>query len=332
MKAQIASFVMAAALVVGGAAQAQDFPSKPIEVSIWAAAGGGTDVTNRLLAEAMQKHLGTRINAVNRTGGGGGVAMTHVWNQDHDGHSWLGASEAMQVVKVMGYHDTGTPDWRWYMVGGWPGVISVPENSPYKSFQDMVDASKENPGSVRISHCPLGCVWHMKALASGQAADVEFTYVPYDGSAPAHIAAMSGEVDAVVSGVGEQAEFIRAGRLRPIAMTEMEPFDFPEIGEIEAVGADYPKVQDIPTRQWLGMAIPKDTPEETVAIIDEAFEAAIQDPSIQQLAQERLMVISGLYGDEAEAELQKMEDAMSWALFDLGIATTSPDELGIEKP
>lgn len=335
MRTGLTSFAVAAAITMGGAFAAsaqEEFPSRPIEVSVWAAAGGGTDTTNRLLAEAMQKHLGTRINVVNRTGGGGGVAMNHVWTQDHDGYSWLGASEAMQVVRVMGYHETGTEDWRWYMVGGWPGVISVPQGSEYESFQELVDAAKENPGSIRISHCPLGCVWHMKALAAGQAADVEFNYVPYDGSAPAHVAAMSGEVDAVVTGIGEQAEFIKAGRLIPLAMTEMEPYNFPGIGEIPAIGADYPRIQAIPTRQWLGMAIPADVPPETIAIIDEAFEKAIQDPLIQDFAEERLMVISGLYGEEAEEVLQKMENAMSWALFDLGIASISPETLGIEKP
>lgn len=319
------------AFSVGAAAQAK-WPTRPIEVSVWSSAGGGTDTTNRFLAQAMAKELGTRITVVNRTGGGGGVAMNHVWSQPHDGYSWLGASEAMQVVKVMQYHKTGTADWRWYIVGGWPGTISVPENSPYKTLDDFIAAAKANPRSVKISHCPLGCVWHMKALSLGNAAGVEFIYVPYEGSAPAHIAALSGEVDAVVSGIGEQAEFVKAGKLRPLAMIEMQPFTLAGRGEINAAGTKYLDIQKIPARQWLGMAIPKDTPKEIVVKIDTAFKKAVQDPVIQALSTDRNMVITGIYGEEAEKILQTMENAMSWKLHELAIAKMSPDQLGIANP
>lgn len=238
----------------------------------------------------------------------------------------------MQVVKVMKYHTTGTPDWRWYIVAGAPGVISVKPDSRFKSIDDLVAAVKQSPKSVKISHCPIGCVWHMKALALGQAAGVEFNYIPYDGSAPAHVAALTGEVDAVVSGIAEQTEFIRAGKLRPIGMIEMKSFNFPGVGEIPAAGAKYPDIQKIPARQWLGMAIPKNTPADIIAKIDAAFVKAMDDPKIKTLASERMFVLFGEYGDAAEKSLQAMENAMSWKLHELKIADTSPDKLGIPKP
>ena len=322
----------AGVLVTTSGAFAQNWPNRPIEISVWASAGGGTDTTNRFLAQAMERHLGAKINVTNRTGGGGGVAMNHVWSQPRDGNAWLGASEAMQVVKVMKYHTTGTPDWRWYIVAGAPGVISVKPDSPFKTVEDLVAALKANPKSVKVSHCPIGCVWHMKALSLGQAAGVEFNYIPYDGSAPAHVAALTGEVDAVVSGIAEQAEFIKAGKLRPLGMIEMEPFTFPGFGAIPAAGAKFPDIQKIPARQWLGMAIPKNTPADIVAKIDAAFVKAMEDPKIKSLATERMFVLFGEYGDKAEKSLQAMENAMSWKLYELKIATTSPDTLGIPKP
>ena len=320
------------AFALGSSAFAQEWPTRPIEISVWASAGGGTDTTNRFLAEAMAEELGTRINVTNRTGGGGGVAMNHVWTQPRDGHSILGASEAMQVVKVMKYHETGTSDWRWYIVAGAPGVISVRENSPYRSLDDLIAAAKANPGSVSVGHCAIGCVWHMKALALGQGADVNFNYIPFEGSAPAQVAALSGEVDAVVSGIAEQSEFIRSGRYRPLAMIEMETYDFPGVGVIEAAGAKFPGITAIPARQWLGMAIPKDIPAAAVERIDAAFVKAMEHPKIKSLATDRYFLLYGQYGEEAEAILQEMENVMSWKLFELGVAETSPDTLGIARP
>jgi tripartite-type tricarboxylate transporter receptor subunit TctC len=328
----IAGVVTCAVSTLGTAAFAQDWPSRPIEISVWASAGGGTDTTNRFLAQAMERHLGGKINVTNRTGGGGGVAMNHVWSQPREGYSWLGASEAMQVVKVMKYHTTGTSDWRWYLVAGMPGVISVKPDSRFKSLEELLAAVKQSPKSVKISHCPIGCVWHMKALSLGQAAGVEFNYIPYDGSAPAQIATLTGEADAVVSGVSEQAEFIRAGRLRPLGVVEMKPFNFPGLGEIPAVGIKYPDIQKIPARNWLGMAIPKNTPADIIAKIDAAFVKAMDDPKIKSLVTDRYFQLFGEYGDAAEKSLQAMENAMSWKLHELKIADTSPDTLGIPKP
>ena len=317
------------ALIAG---DARAWPDRPIEISVWASAGGGTDTVNRYLAEAMQAHLGGRINVVNRTGGGGGVAMNHVWTQPRDGYAWLGASEGMQVVRVLDYHDSSTKDWRWYMVAGAKGVISVAADSRFQSLDDLVQEATANPGQVRVSHCAIGCVWHMKALALGHGAGIELNYIPFEGSATAQMGALSGEVEAVVSSIQEQAEFIKAGRFRPLAMIEMEGFEFPELGTIEGAGETYPRIAEIPAAQWLGMAIPKDTPAEIVAQIDAAFVEAMKDAKIDTLRTERFMSLMGQYGDEAEAILTRMEQSVSWKLFELGVADRSPDTVGIPAP
>lgn len=326
------TLVVAGVVLLAQPVQAQEFPSRPIDLSVWSSAGGGLDTTNRYLAEAMQRHLGMRINVSNRTGGGGGIAMTHVWNQPRDGHTWLGASEAQQIVKAMEFHHTGTSDWRWYMVAGAPGVLSVRPDSEFQNAEELLEAARANPQSVRIGHCAIGCVWHMRAIALGQATDADLNYIPFDGTGPAQMAALTGEVDAVLSGVAEQTEFIRAGRLRPLGTVEMDPFEFPDHGVIPAIGADYPGIQDIPAAQWLGMAIPKDTPPEIIEMIDEAFVNAMEDTRVQALRDERMFSLYGIYGDEAEAMLTEMENAMSWKLHEIGVATTSPEEHGIPQP
>lgn len=313
-------------------ASAEDFPTRPIEDAVWSSAGGGTDLVNRLMAAALEKPLGVKVNVVNRTGGGGGVAMNHVWGQPHDGYSWLGASEAMQNTAVMGFHPTTTKDWRWYMVAGAGGVLSVGAASRYHTLDDIVKQSKAHPGSVNVSHSAIGSVWHLKAIALANAADIRFNNIPYEGSAPAMVAAMTGEADAVISSISEQAEYIKAGRLRPIAMVEMNPYRFPGGKEIPAAGAEFPKIQAIPTRQWLGFAIPADTPAPVIEKIDQAFQVAIKDPKLKSVAKDKYLTLFGEYGPAAQKVLLPMESAVSWQLFQLGVAKLDPAKFGIAKP
>jgi len=320
------------ALLAGAAAAADEWPARPIEDSVWASAGGGTDFTNRLITSAMEPHLGVTINVVNRTGGGGGVAMNHVWSKPHDGYWWLGASEAMQNIAVMGFHDTTTEDWRWYMVGGSPGSLAVPADSPYETLDEFIEAAKADPGSVKVSHCAIGCVWHLKALALGEAADVRFNNIPYEGSATAMVGALTGETDAVASSIQEQSEYIKAGKMRSLGMIEMEPFDFPDVGEIPAIGASYPGIAEMPARQWLGIAIPNDVPEDRVAKIDAAFEQAMASDKVQNTLKENFLSPMGQYGEDSQEVLRAMESAVSWKLYELEVAKISPEEFGIPKP
>ena len=323
--------VAVGAVAFSTAADAQEWPQRPIEISVWASAGGATDMTNRFLAEAMSEALDARINVVNRTGGGGGVAMEHVWSQPHDGHAWLGASEHMPIVPIMQYHNTGLEDWRWYIVAGSKGVISVAADSPYQTLDDLVKAAKENPGGIKIGFCATGCVWHLKAMALESATDADFNLIAFEGSAPAQTATMTGEVDAVVSGAAEQAEFIRAGQFRPLAMTEMEPYEFPDHGTIPAAGEDYPRMGDTAASQWLGMAIPADTPEDVVAKIDAAFVEAENHPRMQEL-KDRHFTLIFQHGEEALERVLDEQRHLSWELYNLGVAETEPSEMGIEKP
>lgn len=318
--------------LAGAPAYAQQYPTKPIEDSVWAAAGGGTDTVNRLIAKAMEKELGGSVVVVNRTGGGGAVAMNYVWQKPHDGYAWLGASEQMQSTAVMDFHSTKTKDWRWYMVAGAPASLAVKADSPYKTYEDLVKAAQANPGKINITHCPIGCVFHLKAIGLADATKTKVTYVPYAGSAPAMVAVLSGDGDAVISSISEQSEYIKGGKLRSLGMVEMTPFAFEGVGTIPAIGEKYPDIAKMPARQWLGFAVPGDTPKPVTDRLDAAFAKAIQDPDVKGHAQRTYLNLFGAYGDEAMKILLAMESAVGWKLQELGVAKIPPDRLGIPKP
>lgn len=313
-------------------AAGQPYPSRVIEDSVWAAAGGGTDTVNRLIAKAMEKELGGSIIVSNRTGGGGSVAMNYVWTKPHDGYSWLGASEQMQSVATMGFHNTRTKDWHWYMVAGAPASLAVRADSPYKTVDDLIKAAQANPGKVNITHCPIGCVFHLKAIALADATKSKLNFVPYAGSAPAMVAVLSGDGDAVISSISEQSEYIKGGRLRSLGMVEMSAFDFAGVGAIPGIGERFPDIGKMPARQWLGFAVPGDTPKAVTDRLDAAFVKAMKDEDLKNTAGRLYLNLFGAYGDEAMKILSAMESAVSWKLQELGVSKVPPESLGIPKP
>jgi tripartite-type tricarboxylate transporter receptor subunit TctC len=338
MKSKLCAIsIYALATLVGVAipiaqAQAQNYPTKSVEVSVWSAAGGANDLVNRLIARAMEKQLGQSIVVTNRTGGNGAIAMNYIWSRSRDGYNWLGASEQMQVAGTMGFHSTLTKDWRWYMVAGAPGVLSVRADSRFKTLDDFVAAAREKPGMLNVAHCSTGCVWHAKALGLGTAAKIKLNSIPYAGSAPAMVAVLSGDGDAVLSSLAEQTEYIKSGKFRPLAMVEVMPSELPGYGRIPAVGEKYPDIVKMPARTWLGFAIPADTPKDIVAKIDTAFANSLKDPDLLDRLAKGNHTLIGAYGDESMKMLTEIERAVSWAFFDLGAAKVSPSTLGISRP
>jgi tripartite-type tricarboxylate transporter receptor subunit TctC len=312
---------------------ADDWPSRPIEISCFAGAGGGTDTTDRAIAKAMEPYLGVTINVVNRTGGAGGVAMNAVWSQPHDGYYWGGFSESILPAGVMGGHHTSAKDWVYYMVGGAPGVVSVRSDSKFKTLEELVAAAKASPGKIKASASAAGGIWHTKLIALESGTGTKFNFVPFNGSHPSQVAAITGEVEVVLTSISEQAELIKAKKLRPLAMVELKPYNFPGAGTIPAAVDQYPDVARLlPLDQWLGFALPADVPQNVIEKVNDAFAKAMQTQAIKDLAVNRNMTLYGYYGDKAKEVALKMESVWTWTLFDLGITKKSPAEFGIPKP
>lgn len=332
--------LLAMALVAagcGGGEQKQapqtKFPERPVNLAVWASAGGGTDQVNRLLGALMEKDLGNKVMVSNMTGGMGGVATAWSWDSPHDGYRWVGASETLLVMSVQGAHKTTTKDWEYFIAAGSPGVLVVPVDSPYKTFDDLVKAAKANPGKIRISNSGTGGLWHMKSNVIAKYADVPFGYAPYQGSRPAIVAALSKEVEVAAASAGEVIEFVKAGQLRPIVMLEKDDFDFPGVGKVPAVTKTFPQLEKYyPINQWLGFMLPADTPKPVLEKINKAFKEAMKDPKVAEWAKTNVSVIYNVSGKEAKDMVSKQESKMTWMLQEWGIAKESPEKFGIPKP
>lgn len=310
----------------------ESWPSRPITISCFAAAGGGTDLISRLVAKEMGAELGTKINVVNRTGGGGAAAINHVHNAPRDGYNWGGISDSLLTKSVLGTTTTTAKDWSCFIVAGAPGVLSVAANSPYQSLGEVIAKLKAEPKSLKAGASLVGCVWHTKLLALERAADVQFQFLPFAGSSPSQLAALSGELDVVLTSISEQADLIRSGRLRPLAMVEMESYEFPKGTVIPAAGETFPRLAEVPVHQFLGVCLPSDTPAGILDKVTAAFDKVMTTPAMKEHIETQHLTLIGESGDEAAERNRVSESVWTWALQDLGIAVKSPEEFGIPKP
>jgi len=324
---------LAAALSLGPAV-AQDYPSRDItNVIVWAA-GGGTDTANRLVMAAMQERLPVRINVTNRTGGvGGSVGMSYVFEQPADGYTLAGISESVVTAGVQGGWDQRINVWSPFIIGGSPDLVSVSADAPWQSFEELIEAAEASPGEIRAGASAAGSIHHLNLLALENGTGATFNYIPYDGSAPAQNAAVAGEVQVIVTSLAEQQQLLRAGRLRPLAMLVENAVTVDGIGTIPSAFDAVPGLTEhLPIKQAIGFAVHDEAPDEVKATLTEAFDAAMQSEEVQGWLDENFYEASGLSGEAAKAEFERLESLFAWTLHELGAASVDPAELGIPEP
>lgn len=327
---------MALLLVTGFAFAAgeQEYPARDITAVVVWGAGGGTDVTNRVIMAEMARELGVPINVVNVTGGSAGsVGMAEAYSRAADGYTLAGLSESNTTTAVMVADWDNTVDvWDWFIVGGSPDVVSVTPDLPYETIEDLVEAGRREPGAIKAGASGAGSIHHVNLLAFEQGTGADFDFIPYDGSAPSQNAAMTGEVQLVITSVAEQAELIRAGRLRPLAVLVPDAFTIAG-NQIASAFDTYPELAEVlPIQQAIGFAIRADAPDAVKARLTEAFEAAMQSDAVQTFGEERFYVLSGAHGDEALEIMRGLQSSLSWAVWDQGIGVDDPSTIGIPRP
>ena len=311
-----------------------EFPQRDItDVVVWSA-GGGTDTCNRVAAGAMQEFLGVNINVINKPGGvGGSLGMQFVYDKEHDGYTICGLSESCVTAGVQGGWDQRMNVWSFFIVGGSPDVVSVTPDAPYETLEELINAAKSNPGSIKAGASAAGSIHHLNLLALQDGTGAEFNFIPYTGSAPSQNAAMAGEISVVVTSLAEQQQLLRGGNLRPLAMLIPDSYNVADVGEIPSAFDPFPQLSDyLPISQAIGMAVPKDVPEDRKTVLQDAFKQAMNTDEVKNWAEKNYYVISGKVGEEANEEFNRLESLFAWTLWDLGAAKVNPSELGIPKP
>lgn len=330
---KVVSLVAVAVLLCASMSFAE-FPERDItNVVVWAA-GGGTDTCNRIVSAEMAKILGVNVNVTNKTGGvGGSIGMSYVYNRPADGYTICGLSESCVTAGVQGGWDKKMDVWDVMIIAGSPDVLSVTPDAPYQTLEELIEAAKKDPGSIKAGASAAGSIHHLNLLALENGSGAKFNFIPYTGSAPAQTAAMTGEVSVVVTSVAEQQQLLKGGKLRPLAMLTPEAFEIADVGTIPSAFDPYPDLSEyLPISQAIGMAVKADTPDDIKQKVFDAFQGALETEAVKKWAEESYYVISGKVGEEANAEFAKLESLFAWTLWELEAAKVNPEELGIPKP
>ncbi|WP_026972022.1 Bug family tripartite tricarboxylate transporter substrate binding protein [Aliagarivorans marinus] len=330
----LASAALTALTLLANPAAADDrYPSRNITDVVTWSAGGGTDVINRVATASMAKYLGTNINVINKPGGvSGSVGLLEGYNAKPDGYTFVGLSESNVAAAVMGGWDNRMDVFDYFIVASSPDVISVPKKSDFNTIEELVEYVKANPGKVRVGAGSAGSLHHINFLAFEKGIDGEMNFIPYPGSSRSQNAALSGEVDVVITSVAEQNQLIQSGDFKALATLTEQPFTVGDI-TIPSGLETYPVLnQYLPISQAIGFAMHKETPREIKMKVAKAFASAMSSDEIAEYAAENHYEILGEFGKKANERMARLESLFSWTLWELEAAKVNPEELGIPRP
>lgn len=327
--------VMCAVLISVGfvvPVSAAEWPTRPVQVFVWASAGGNTDLSNRAIWAGVEDLTKMTCNVNQATGAMGGLAAAKVWDARRDGHTVLGLSDSMHAIGVMGAHHTTSKDWDIFVISTGNGIISVRADSPYKTFEDLVEATKKKPGMIPLGHSVIGNIWHVQTLLVENYGGIKFKHVPFEGSSKAVTALMTNEVEAVGCEFGEIYEFIRSGKVRPLITMERQPFDIAGV-KLRMAEEVLPGIKKAPhVITWLASAIPADTPKEIKDAWAAALKKSFNTEKVQSVLKGRYMKPLGWIPSESRVKLAEMDRTYMWIINDLGLAKKSPLEFGVQRP
>ncbi len=310
----------------------EKWPTRPITIYIGFAPGGGMDMLGRLLSEGMKKSLGVAMPVVNMVGANSAVAMAHVHQQPKDGYSLFGISSALCTFPTTGLSKLSYKDFG--MVGilfGSLPTFSVPYDSPIKSGKELVEGLKK--GGLTGSNSGIGGIWHVPQLIVANTLGGSFKAVPYNGGAPAALAAAKKEVDFCTSDLSEALTLIKSKMLRPLIVFSDKPYVLDDI-TIPPITDFAPEMRNKINAGlgWRALGYPRGIPQDRVNKLIDAFKVQLQSDAVKDFAKKNLLPIHGATGAEADKIFEIGTQTQSWILYDIKEAKVSPQELGIPRP
>lgn len=261
-------------ILAAGLSYAQPYPTKPINLIVTFAPGGTLDTSTRILAVKAEKFLGQPLVVSNVGGGAGSVALGQVAKKRPDGYditscTSTGLIRIPQLRAVPYSLDDFVPIMHFAAVQS--GLV-VKSDSPYKTFKDLVEYARKNPGKVTYATSGVGSPMHIAMEYVADKEKIQWTHVPYAGGAPGLSAVLGGHVTAM-SDSTEWLPHVKEGSLRLLVTHgERRMRGFPDVPTLRDLGYDF-----INETVFM-IAAPKGTPAPTVKKLDEAFHKGMDDP------------------------------------------------------
>ena len=256
-------------------ALAQAYPSRPVRIVVGYAAGGVADLTARLMAQSLSERLGQPFIVENRPGGGSNLAAEMVTRASPDGYTLLQMSVSNAINATLYRHLNFSVTRDIAPVASImrvPAVLEVNPSFPAKTVPEFIAYAKAHPGKVNLASGGIGSVPHVYGELFKMMAGVDMVHVHYRSSGPGLTDLLGGQVEATIDPLPSSIAHIRAGHLRPLAVTtrarlEILP-DVPTIGEF---------VPGYEASGWQGLAAPAGTPRDIVEMLNHEVNAVLAD-------------------------------------------------------
>jgi tripartite-type tricarboxylate transporter receptor subunit TctC len=272
---------LTALLAWGGAARAENYPSRPITAIVPFAAGGPSDAMMRILGERMKTTLGQAILIENVTGAGGSIGVGRAVRSPPDGYTLsfghLGTHVANGAIYKLGYD----------LVADLEPVVLLPSNPmvvvsknavPAKSLGELLAWLRSQPTPAAAGTAGAGSGSHIAGLYFESITGIKLQYVPYRGTAPALNDLVAGQIDLIVDQTSNSINQIRAGTIRAYAVTDDKRVESaPDIPTTDEAG-----LPGFHMTLWSGLWVPKGTPTEIVAKLNAAAVEALNDPAVRK--------------------------------------------------
>ena len=290
-------------------ARADTYPSRTVRIIVATSAGGTTDIVARVLGQWLTDKLGQPFVVENRTGGGNNIGTEAAARSPADGYTLFMANTVNAInttlYKNLNYNFT-TDLVPVAIVMRSPVIMQVHPSVPAKTVPEFIAYAKANPGKVNMGSGGVGATGHMAGELFQLMAGIKLTHVPYRGESLALTDLLGGQVQVVFATAGSSIQYIKADKLRPLAVTTTERIALlPDLPTLKEYLPGYE------ASSWNGLTAPKNTPPEIIEKLNREINTAMADSKIKS----RIVDLGGppIIGPPADFGKIIAEDTAKWA-------------------
>lgn len=307
-----------------GAAEAEvspdEWPNRPVVAVVPYSAGGSTDISVRLMADVLTEHLGVPVEVQNRSGAGGSVGASWVYEQPADGHTLLWGSGTGSFMTIAPRDpDLGVPYTRQdftplVSISNTPRLLAIRTGAPFETAEDMLEWGRNNPGQLTFGQVS-GSGAHLMGEYFMSSADIEAVAVPYDGGADIMAALAGGHVDFTIQQPAELLPQKEAGNIKLVASLTLDRHpEFPELPTLREMGFD-----DVVMGIWYTAFVRSDTPDYRKQILKDAIIAAAEEPRFVEGMKRVGETPAAIPGSDLVSVIEDYERIFAMLMEELGL-------------
>ena len=299
-------------------ASSQDWPSKPVKFVSPYPPGGSVDPLARLFGAKLTESLRQQFIVENRTGASGIIGTDYVAKSAPDGYTFVFIFDTHSVHQALNPRLSFDPEKDFapvMIVGRAPMAITTGASKPYKTFADVVAAAKAKPDTITIGNVGNGSLGHLATILVNQAAGIKLVPVPYKGGGPMSTDLMGGQVELAMASTAAQAQHVRGGKMRALALTgEKRSHTMPDVPTLAESG--FP----VSAYAWWGILAPARTPRPIVDRLHAEIVKAIKLPDVNKTLTETLgMEVMASSPEETQAWIHGQMERWGKVVRDNGI-------------